>query len=125
MTSIRKRTMTLILGLLLVGLLIMSFFNLHDSNHEIAEVYDAQLAQNARLLQGVMRMPMASKDHSALYQAFNQALSQASPKLDGHPYESKIAFQVWNHQGELLVHTASAPPLLTRPPRQGSAMSLT
>ena len=117
MTSIRKRTMTLILGLLLVGLLIMSFFNLHDSNHEIAEVYDAQLAQNARLLQGVMRMPMASKDHSALYQAFNQALSQASPKIDGHPYESKIAFQVWNHQGELLVHTASAP-TFTHPPSQ-------
>lgn len=71
MSSIRRRTLTLILGLLFLGLLIITVFNLHDSNHEIAEVYDAQLAQNARLLQGVMRMPMASKEHAELYQAFN------------------------------------------------------
>lgn len=109
MTSIRRRTVTLIIGLLLTGLAVLSVFNLHDSNHEIAEVYDAQLAQNARLLQGVMRMPLASQDHSSLYQAFNQALSEAKPRVDGHPYESKIAFQVWNPGGEMLVHTASAP----------------
>ena len=99
MTSIRRRTLTLILGLLFVGLLIITVFNLHDSNHEIAEVYDAQLAQNARLLQGVMRMPMASKEHAQLYQAFNSALASAVPKVDGHPYESKIAFQVWDSKG--------------------------
>lgn len=119
MTSIRRRTMTLILGLLLIGLLIMSLFNLHDSNHEIAEVYDAQLAQNARLLQGIMRMPMASQEHAELYQAFNLALSQASPKVNGHPYESKIAFQVWNQQGERLVHTASAPTFTQAPSNAG------
>jgi two-component system sensor histidine kinase QseC len=115
MNSIRRRTLTLILVLLFLGLLIMTAFNLHDSNHEIDEVYDAQLAQNARLLQGVMRMPMASEEHAELYRAFNQALSQAAPKVDGHPYESKIAFQVWNSQGALLVHTASAPSF-TSPP---------
>lgn len=115
MTSIRRRTLTLILGLLFVGLLIITVFNLHDSNHEIAEVYDAQLAQNARLLQGVMRMPMASKEHAQLYQAFNSALASAVPKVDGHPYESKIAFQVWDSKGALLVHTSSAP-TFTAPP---------
>lgn len=115
MTSIRRRTLTLILGLLFVGLLIITVLNLHDSNHEIAEVYDAQLAQNARLLQGVMRMPMASKEHAQLYQAFNSALASAVPKVDGHPYESKIAFQVWDSKGALLVHTSSAP-TFTSPP---------
>ncbi|WP_434603790.1 ATP-binding protein [Pseudomonas sp. R1-7] len=115
MSSIRRRTLTLILGLLFLGLLIITVFNLHDSNHEIAEVYDAQLAQNARLLQGVMRMPMASREHAELYQAFNSTLGQAEPKVDGHPYESKIAFQVWNSQGAVLVHTASAPSF-TAPP---------
>jgi two-component system sensor histidine kinase QseC len=119
MTSIRRRTLTLIIGLLLAGLAIISVFNLHDSNHEIAEVYDAQLAQNARLLQGVMRMPLASKEHAELYQAFNQALSEAVPRVDGHPYESKIAFQVWNPKGEVLVHTASAPTFSTPPGTPG------
>ncbi|UVL96790.1 sensor histidine kinase N-terminal domain-containing protein [Pseudomonas siliginis] len=119
MTSIRRRTLTLIIGLLLAGLAILSTFNVHDSNHEIAEVYDAQLAQNARLLQGVMRMPMASTEHAQLYQAFNQALGEAKPRVDGHPYESKIAFQVWNPQGEVLVHTASAPSFTAPPTRTG------
>jgi two-component system sensor histidine kinase QseC len=119
MSSIRHRTLTLILGLLFLGLLIITVFNLHDSNHEIAEVYDAQLAQNARLLQGVMRMPMASKEHAELYQAFNSALGLAEPKVDGHPYESKIAFQVWNAQGAVLVHTSSAPSFKSPPSAPG------
>ena len=106
MSSIRRRTLTLIIGLLFTGLLVISVLNLHDSNHEIAEVYDAQLAQNARLLQGVMSMPLASNDQTDLYRAFNKALGEAMPKVDGHPYESKIAFQVWNTEDERLVFTA-------------------
>ncbi|WP_028695954.1 sensor histidine kinase [Pseudomonas cremoricolorata] len=117
MSSIRRRTLTLIIGLLLGGLLIISLLNLHDSRHEIAEVYDAQLAQNARLLQGVMRMPVAVGEQAALYQAFNKALGEAAPKVDGHPYERKIAFQVWNQQNALLVQTASAP-RFERPPSE-------
>ena len=119
MTSIRRRTLTLIIGLLLAGLAVLSLFNLHDSNHEIAEVYDAQLAQNARLLQGVMRMPLASQEHAELYRAFNTALSEAVPRGDGHPYERKVAFQVWNLGGEVLVHTASAPSFNNPPTQPG------
>lgn len=109
MRSIRRRTLTLIIGLLLVGLLVLTLFNVHDSNHEIAEVYDAQLARNARLLQGVMSMPLASGEHEQLYQAFNNALQHIDPRAGGHPYESKMAFQVWSNDGRVLVHTASAP----------------
>ncbi|MCK1789175.1 sensor histidine kinase [Pseudomonas violetae] len=119
MMSIRRRTLTLIIGLMLAGLAVISVLNWNDSNHEIAEIYDAQLAQNARLLQGVMRMPLASKEHAELYQAFNKALGEAVPKVDGHPYESKIAFQVWNRQGQVLVHTASAPSFGTPPGTPG------
>jgi two-component system sensor histidine kinase QseC len=119
LTSIRRRTLTLILGLVIAGLVLLTLANVHDSNHEIAEVYDAQLAQNARLLQGVMRMPLAKTEHAQLYQAFNQALQQADTHADGHPYERKIAFQVWDLQGNLLVHTASAPTFTRSPQSTG------
>lgn len=119
MSSIRRRTLTLIIGLLLAGLAVLSTFNVHDSNHEIAEVYDAQLAQNARLLQGVMRMPLANKEHAELYRAFNSALGEAVPPGEGHPYERKIAFQVWDPAGDVLVHTASAPSFSTAPTQPG------
>lgn len=111
MRSIRRRTLTLIIGVLLVGLSIMTLVNVHDSNHEIAEIYDAQLAQHARLLQGVMRMPLERAEHEQLYQAFDRALQQADPRTAGHPYEGKMAFQVWAGDGRLLVHTTSAPTL--------------
>lgn len=119
MTSIRRRTLTLIIGLMLAGLAVLSVFNLHDSNHEIAEVYDAQLAQNARLLQGVMRMPLEGQEHADLYRAFNSALAEAVPRGDGHPYERKLAFQVWNPKGEVLVYTASAPSFSSPPTQTG------
>ncbi len=54
-----------------------------------------------------------------MYQAFNQALGEAKPRVDGHPYESKIAFQVWNPKNEVLVHTASAPSFTAPPTRPG------
>jgi len=118
-TSIRRRTLTLIIGLLLGGFLLISALNLHDSNHEIAEVYDAQLAQNARLLQGLMSLPLANEQQADLYRAFNKALAEANPKVDGHPYESKVAFQVWSPQGERLVFTSSAPTFATPPEQPG------
>lgn len=98
MTPIRRRTLTLIIGLMLAGLLVISVLNLHDSNHEIAEVYDAQLAQNARLPwwlpQGVRHW--RAKTRPVSYRA-QQSLGELL-KVDGHPYESKIAFQVWEPQ---------------------------
>ncbi len=109
MTSLRHRTLTLVLALLILGTLTISFFNFHDSSHEIAEIYDAQLAQSARLLQGVVQMPLPGADREQLYTAFNDALSQAGRHKIGHPYEGKMAFQVWDLQGKSLVRSASAP----------------
>ena len=124
MSSIRRRSLTLVIGLMLAGLAVLSLFSLHDSNHEIAEVYDAQLAQNARLLQDVMRMPLAGQERANLYQAFNSALAEAVPRGDGHRYERKIAFEVWNPQGEVLVRTASAPSFSTPPAQPGFSDAL-
>ncbi|AGI83677.1 sensor histidine kinase [Pseudomonas aeruginosa] len=114
MTSLRQRTLWRVMLLLLVGTGLLALYNYHDSSHEIDEIYDAHLAQNARLLQGVMSMPMDDSDRHALYLAFNEALNNAGKHRVGHPYESKLAFQVWRGSGEVLVHTASAPSF-TRP----------
>ncbi len=52
MTSLRHRTLWLVMGLLLLGTLLITYLNYRDSSHEVEEIYDAQLAQNARLLLG-------------------------------------------------------------------------
>ncbi|BAN49847.1 ATP-binding protein [Metapseudomonas resinovorans] len=119
MSSLRRRTLWLVMVLLLLGTLLIAFLNYRDSSHEVEEVYDAHLAQNARLLQGVMRMSPASAERDGLYRAFNQALSSAEPRRVGHPYESKLAFQVWSKDGRSLVQSPSAPPFDHAPVRIG------
>lgn len=109
MSSLRQRTLWRVMLLLLLGTGLLALYNYHDSRHEINEVYDAHLAQNARLLQGVMSLPVQSGSREAMYQAFNEALAQAGHHRVGHPYESKLAFQVWQDGAGLLVHTPSAP----------------
>ena len=116
MTSLRQRTLWRVMLLLLLGSGLLALYNYHDSRHEIAEVYDAHLAQNARLLQGIMSLPVQEQSRGELYRAFDEALSKAGRHRVGHPYESKLAFQVWADDGTLLVHTPSAPQL-QQPPR--------
>ena len=119
MTSLRRRTLWLVMVLLLLGTLLIAYFNYRDSSHEIEEIYDAHLAQNARLLMGVMRMPLAKPEQDELYRAFNNALSSAVPRKVGHPYESKMAFHVWSKDGRSLVQSPSAPPFDHAPVKTG------
>ncbi|MDF3932541.1 sensor histidine kinase [Pseudomonas citronellolis] len=109
MSSLRRRTLLRVMILLLLGTGLLTLYNYHDSTHEIAEVYDAHLAQNARLLQGVMSMPLDDAARHNLYAAFDNALRQSGQRSAGHPYENKLGFQVWREDGEVLVHTPSAP----------------
>lgn len=119
MSSLRHRTLWLVLGLLVLGTLTITLYNFNDSSHEIAEIYDAQLAQTARLLQGVAQMPLPDEQRQTLYQAFNDALNQAAQHKVGHPYESKMAFQVWSINGQPLIHSASAPAFAQPPSAPG------
>lgn len=119
MSSLRHRTLWLVLGLLVLGTLTITLYNFNDSSHEITEIYDAQLAQTARLLQGVVHMPLPEDQRQKLYQAFNDALNQAAQHKIGHPYEGKMAFQVWSLEGQPLIHSASAPDFAQPPSTPG------
>ncbi|MBT8766534.1 ATP-binding protein [Metapseudomonas boanensis] len=119
MMSLQRRILWLVMCLLLLGSLLIALFNYLDSSHEVAEIYDAQLAQNARMLQGMMHLPMASAEREQLYAAFNDALSKVGPHEVGHPYESKLAFHIWSLDGQSLVRSASAPAFDARPQRPG------
>lgn len=120
MNSVRTRILLPVLVLVLLGDLLISWLVLRDSHHEIEEVYDAQLAQSARLLQGVLRQrdpaqkPDAA-DWERLHQAFDQAMSRVGVEGAAHPYETRLTFQVWRDDGQLLMRSAEAP-ILAAPP---------
>ncbi|PUA43547.1 two-component sensor histidine kinase [Pseudomonas protegens] len=120
MNSVRTRILLPVLVLVLLGDLLISWLVLRDSHHEIEEVYDAQLAQSARLLQGVLRQRDPAQqtdaaDWERLHQAFDQAMSRVGVDGAAHPYETRLTFQVWRDDGQLLMRSAEAP-LLEAPP---------
>ncbi|BBP64521.1 two-component sensor histidine kinase [Pseudomonas sp. Cab53] len=121
MNSVRARILVPVLVLILLGDALISWLVLRDSHHEIEEVYDAQLAQSARLLQGVLRQrDPGEADWDRLYQAFDQAMSRVGEDGVAHPYETRLTFQVWSSEGELLVRSAQAPALAAPPTTLGS-----
>lgn len=121
MISVRARILAPVLVLVLLGDVLISWLALRDSHHEIEEVYDAQLAQSARLLQGVLaqRAP-GEADFDRLYQAFDRAMSRVGDGEVAHPYETRLTFQVWRADGELLMRSAEAPILKAPPTTLGS-----
>lgn len=121
MISVRARILVPALVLVLIGDVLISWLALRDSHHEIEEVYDAQLAQSARLLQGVLRQRAPGEaDWDRLYQAFDDAMSRVGDGEAAHPYETPLTFQVWRSNGELLVRSAEAPVLESPPTTLGS-----
>ncbi|MEB0045541.1 MULTISPECIES: ATP-binding protein [unclassified Pseudomonas] len=116
MMSVRARILVPVLVLVMIGTVLISWFALRDSHHEIEEVYDAQLAQSARLLQGVLAQRTTGEaDWDRLYRAFDQAMSRVGDGEVAHPYETRLTFQVWRTDGTLLVRSAEAP-VLDAPP---------
>lgn len=110
--SIRRRILLFVLLLLASISTLIGIASFRDASHEIEEIFDARLAQNARLLQalilGVHESDLGQKEKTRLQQSFEDALVRASQSSDGHKYESKIAYQVWQG-GQLILRSTSAP----------------
>ncbi|WP_339906346.1 ATP-binding protein [Pseudomonas guineae] len=114
MRSIRARTLLLVLGLLSLSMTLISYKSYRDAQHEIEELFDAQLAQTARMLAGLVGQNMSQSERTTLQSALNLALQNRQNSDDkearaGHAYESKLAFQVLDEQGGTVLQSASAP----------------
>ncbi len=88
-----------LLALLLVATMLVwagaALWSYQDARHEIGEMMDAQLAQAAEILQMQAGHELDEIDVDAL--------------ASGHKYERRIAFQVWDRKGDLLLRSRSAP----------------
>lgn len=109
MISIRTRILAPTLVLMMVGSLTLGWLAVRDSHREIENVYDAQLVQAARVLQGVLQQEPAQRDWPALQQALETALNRSAKDILSHPYEVNLAFQIWSIDGPLLVRSHTAP----------------
>ena len=116
--SIRSRTLVLVLGVLTLSLSLISWRSYRDAQHEIEELFDARLAQSARLLEGMAGSDLSPTSLAAVQQALDVALiasaddEQHPEQVDGHRYESKLAFQILDDRQHVLLQSAGAPVIL-------------
>ena len=116
--SIRRRLLANLLITIAFVSLITLGLSYNDARHEVQELFDAQMAQSARVLQALLLPKLETgpiEDLQALIERYTYLPPQAKSKNNGeahaygHEYERKLAFQVWDRGNNLLLYSAMAP----------------
>lgn len=98
----RRRLLTLLLATTTLVWLVTAVFAFFDAHHEIDELFDAQLAQSARVV-------LAQSSHALKHDLHEDEEVEIDAGEAGHKYEQRIAFQIFSADGRLLLRSASAP----------------
>lgn len=115
--SLRKYLLVSILLIISVvgGIIIWSSYK--ASRFEVQELFDAQLSRSARLLLSMAVADIREGDIHRLENLFRENAMHVPPlgskeAVDhdtGHYYETKLAFQIWDKHGNMLLRSATAP----------------
>lgn len=127
--SIRRRLLVLLLVAMGLTWGLGAFWSFRDARHELDELFDAELVQSARLLaqwQGLGgetrelhspplpddALPERPPDEPEALLALGGAdpVSDSAEGLLYHPYQRKVAFQLWSMDGRLLQRSSEEVP---------------
>ena len=114
----------LILRLLIASFLLVGggvWFGYQDVKHEAAELFDAQLARSARLILSLVQADTGYNNFSSVQKyldenqlqtsesIFNEKQKEEEELSDGHTYETKLGFQIWDNLGNLILKSPNLP----------------
>jgi two-component system sensor histidine kinase QseC len=120
MFSIRRYLLVTLLAVAAVSMAVTGWWSYREAAHEVEELFDAQLAQSARVLMATLasrplRVDGNDRD-TVVFPAWRpegDAMAEQSTRnvaAMGHKYETRLAFQLWEGAGErLLMRSANAP----------------
>lgn len=114
-SSLRRFFLISLFSLLGLSILVTLLITRHVTVIEVDELYDAQMAQTSRILQSFLDRPIDEIDYDNLNETLLAALNSYTnidedERTDtGHGYENKLAVQLWDEEGNLLVKTPTAP----------------
>ncbi|MFP5430381.1 MAG: ATP-binding protein [Gammaproteobacteria bacterium] len=118
MRSIRQQLLLALFATLVATFAVSGLLSYVTANHEVRELFDAQLVENARVLKGVMNHTADRVDWDHMRASLNDSDSSARP-AEGQSYEKKVAIQVWTASGDLVLRTPSAPEYSLSPLQAG------
>lgn len=119
------RTLTLLVtSTVLFIALVAAAWSYIESNHELEELFDAELAQSTRIVQGLIRHLADTQSMEQLSETLSETLelpiadearidfdadeNEILPSGIGHKYEKKLAFEVWTPDRIPLLDTLKA-----------------
>lgn len=125
--SLRRQLLISIFLSLTVVMGVAGTISYKVSLHEADEIFGARLATSARVLESLLarQVDTATIQHPIVIDLPHALLKMPSdePTVIGHPYEAKLAFQLWSEDGVLLVRSETAPNERLGPVKQGFAES--
>lgn len=116
--SIRRRLLFTLLSITVAIWSVTVVTSYNDARHEIGELFDAQLAQSARILMSVAGHELEELEGSSIASAHIHFHYDNPLKTADHIYEHKLAYQLWRRpEDTLLVRSFNAPekPLSDQP----------
>lgn len=126
MKSLRHRLIVAIAVLVVASSLTSTAISYHGAMTEADELFDAKLAHSARVLMGIADATLAREavglDSPAqvidVWRSSAGGSGDALVSRQGHAYETKLAFQVWDDAGHLRLRSDASPdqPLAAREP---------
>jgi len=132
-----KRFLVLVITLVFtVFMAVIYLLTAHQTEHEIDEIFDAQLAHSAFILFNLLDESVAKIDQTSLflpviYHGFDDPIAadvliedDDAPYGEQHEtesfiYQNKLAYQVFNQQDKLLIKSSSAPDIAFADKKQG------
>jgi two-component system sensor histidine kinase QseC len=121
MISIRRALLLSILGTTTLVMLIAAAFSYRAGLQEAGELFDAKLAHSSRVLMSLVDEPLSDLDERSdtgrsedarvirVWHGRVEGEGEALALADGHAYETKLAFQVRDAAGVLLLRSDSGP----------------
>ncbi|NOR42388.1 MAG: hypothetical protein GQ572_03560 [Gammaproteobacteria bacterium] len=97
-----------------------TWFGYKDVVHETQELFDAQLSRSARIILSLVQAQNNVSSFSNIQEYLDEnglaimyinfeEYDDEQQTDDGHIYETKLAFQIWDDEGNLLVKSYNAP----------------
>ncbi len=116
MRSIRATLLFTLLSTLIVLMAAAGWLSYRAGLQEAGEMFDARLVQSTRVLVSLVDEPLSDLNdfpgEPIVLKGWHgraEGVGEALAFRDGHAYENKLAFQVWDAQGHLLLRSDSAP----------------
>ena len=116
--SLRKRLLIILMLLLMVAGGITVWSSYRDATQEVHELFDAQLARTSRFILSLAQAGFDQLDIKKLQQLIlenrlrnTELLNNDEIITQGHHYELKLLFQIFDAKEELILRSENAPPI--------------